>query len=297
MRNLDVIKGVYRGNGLATNWSIPFEYTDTSQICVTLTTYADGDYTYEIISASDYTINTGAQTVTYPKSGDPITSDQYITVWRSTDLLQLMDLTNQGGAWPESIEASIDKLTQIVQELMEGLSRTLKVNIGDPETPEKKLLDMQDYVLSAASSAIDASASASSANQAAEAAAASKAAAATSEGNAEGWADIATANAALAQKAAESAAAYSAPAYDNDETYRAGDVVTYIDGNTYRALGDTTGNIPTDTTYWTQVTTYVGDDYWIMDAAGYIVPNSNPTYSGRWEYDDDGYLVPINNAV
>jgi hypothetical protein len=80
-------------------------------------------------------------------------------------------------------------------------------------------------------------------------------------------------------------------------TYHAGDVVTYVDGSSYRAIADTTGNVPTDTTYWTKVTSYVGDDYWILDAAGYIVPNPTPTYSGRWEYDSDGYLVPINNQI
>jgi hypothetical protein len=220
-----------------------------------------------------------------------------LTVWRDTDLLQLMDLTNQGAAWPDSIEASLDKLHQIVQELAEGLSRSLKVDIGDPQTPDEKLVAIQDYVLAAAESSRSASASEASAQRAAEAATGAAEVAVDAAEDAEGWASMASANAAKAEQAAVSAQAYSAPAWESDKEYVTDDVVTYIDGSSYRAIADSTGIIPTDTDYWTKVTSYVGDDYWIMDARGYIVPNSNPTYSGRWAIDEDGYIVPINNQI
>jgi hypothetical protein len=184
-----------------------------------------------------------------------------------------------------------------VQELAEGLSRSLKVDIGDPQTPDEKLVAIQDYVLAAAESSRSASASEASAQRSAEAAATSEANAAESEQNAEGWSEVASINAGKAEQAAVSAQAYSAPMWESDKEYVTDDVVTYIDGSSYRAIADNTGIIPTNTTYWTKVTSYVGDDYWIMDAAGYIVPNPNPTYSGRWEYDSDGYLVPINNQI
>ena len=299
MRNLSVIKGVYQGNGLTRRFVIPFEYTDTSQICVTITTYSEGDYTYRVLASTDYTIDTVAKEIIYPTSemAEPIPSSQYLTVWRDTDLLQLMDLTNQGAAWPDSIEAALDKLTQIVQELNEGLSRSLKVDIGDPQTPEQKLLDMQDYVLAAASSAYDASASASRAGQAAEAAAVNEANAADSAEEAEGWAGVASSNAAKAEVAAVSAQAYSAPAWDSMTTYHAGEVVSYTDGNSYRAIADSEGIVPTDEDYWTKITNYVGDDYWMLDMSGYIIPNPDYNHSLRWEYDSNGYIVPINNVV
>jgi hypothetical protein len=299
MRNLSVIKGLYQGNGVTRRWAIPFEYNDTAQIFVTITTYDEGDYTYRVLDRTEYTIDEDSVEIVYPKTDDdaPIPSTQYLTVWRDTDLLQLMDLTNQGAAWPDSIEASLDKLHQIVQELAEGLSRSLKVDIGDPQTPDEKLVAIQDYVLAAAESSRSASASEASAQRAAEAAATSETNAAESERNAEGWSEVASINAGKAEQAAVGAQAYNAPAWESDKEYMAGDVVTYIDGSSYRAIADNTGIIPTNTTYWTKITSYVGDDYWILDAAGYIVPNPNPTYSGRWEYDSAGYLVPINNQI
>lgn len=45
------------------------------------------------------------------------------------------------------------------------------------------------------------------------------------------------------------------PAYDNGVTYSADDMVTY-DGGLYRALGATTGNLPTNTTYWEKIGDY-----------------------------------------
>ena len=46
-----------------------------------------------------------------------------------------------------------------------------------------------------------------------------------------------------------------APDYDPLETYAEGDLVKY-DGKLYRALGATTGNLPTDPAYWTKVGDY-----------------------------------------
>jgi len=170
MRNLSVIKGIYQGNGVTRRFAIPFEYNDTAQIFVTVTTYDDGDYTYRVLDNTEFTIDEDSVEIVYPKSADdtPISNSQYLTVWRDTDLLQLIDLTNQGAAWPDSIEGSLDKLHQIVQELAEGLSRALKVDIGDPQTPDEKLIAIQDYVLAAAESSRSASASEASAQRSAE---------------------------------------------------------------------------------------------------------------------------------
>jgi hypothetical protein len=255
---------------------------------------------------ADYYVDAVAKTVTYPGYAPgqapaeesqppvlPVTST--ITIYRDTDVTQLTDLGNK---YPlPDIENMSDKLTEIIQELMETLARAVKVPIGDPKNPDERLTDLQNYVKNAAASALEAGNREASAQRAAEAAATSEANAADAAEEAEGWAGVASTNAAKAEQAAVSAQAYSAPPYDNDTTYHAGDVVTYTDGSSYRAVQDTTGNIPTDTTYWTKVTSYVGDDFWVLDAAGYIVPNSNPTYSGRWAIDGDGYIVPINNVA
>lgn len=45
------------------------------------------------------------------------------------------------------------------------------------------------------------------------------------------------------------------PEYDNGTTYAADDIVKY-DGGLYKALGATTGNLPTNTTYWIKIGDY-----------------------------------------
>jgi len=217
MRNLSVIKGMYRGNGVNTRWVIPFEYADKSQIAAVLTLIkADGTYEYSTIPSADFTVDESAKVVIYPKTGAPISNSYYITIYRNTDLLQLVDLMNQGAAWPDTIEASFDKLHQIVQEHNETLSRTVRVDIGDPVTPEQRYLDMQTYVKETAASASAAAASqraaATSASQAAgsqQAAAASASAAAASQ-QAAAASQSAAASSANSASASQQAAAASA---------------------------------------------------------------------------------------
>lgn len=303
MVNNSDTKVSYRGNGQTTvfPFSFPFIHRDYIKVAI-YDSLTDETKTID----SDYYVDTVANAVIYPgyEPGQepaealrppilPATST--ITIYRQTDVDQL---TNLGEKYPlKDIENMSDKLTEIIQEILEKFTRTLMVPVGSPKTAEELLEELKDYVHQAAASAIEATTSEASAQRAAEAAATSEANAATSEQNAEGWSEVASINAGKAEQAAVSAQAYSAPAWGSDKEYTAGDVVTYIDGSSYRAIADSTGIIPTNTDYWTKVTSYVGDDYWIMDAMGYIVPNSNPTYSGRWEYDSDGYLVPINNKI
>jgi hypothetical protein len=303
MVNNSDTKVSYQGNGQTTVFPFSFPFIQRDYIKVAIyDSLTDETKTID----SDYYVDTVANTVIYPgyEPGQepaealrppilPATST--ITIYRQTDVDQLTDL---GEKYPlKDIENMADKLTEIIQEQAETLERAVKVPVGDPKTPEEKLADLQNYVKAAADSAADAATSEASAQRAAEAAVTSEANAAESERNAEGWSEVASINAGKAEQAAVSAQAYSAPKWESDKEYTAGEVVTYIDGSSYRAIADSIGIIPTNTAYWTKVTSYVGDDYWIMDARGYIVPNSNPTYSGRWEYDSRGYLVPINNQI
>jgi hypothetical protein len=62
--------------------------------------------------------------------------------------------------------------------------------------------------------------------------------------------------------------------YDNAETYAADDLVTY-GGNLYRALGATTGNLPTNPTYWTLLGAYSSLAEAVDDALAAIVELNN----------------------
>lgn len=302
MVNNSDTKVSYQGNGQTTVFPFSFPFIQRDYIKVAIYDSLT-DETKNI--DSDYYVDTVANAVIYPgyEPGQepaealrppilPATST--ITIYRQTDVDQL---TNLGEKYPlKDIENMADKLTEIIQEQAETLGRTVKVPIGDPKTPEEKLTDLQNYVKAAADSAADAADSESSAQRAAEAAATSEANAAESERLAGGYADTATDAASRAEDSAISARAYNAPDYDNAKTYQAGDVVTFTDGNSYRALQETTGNEPPNIIYWQRVTDYVGDDFFEVDEYGYIVPMDSPSHSRYWRVDQAGYIVPIEGG-
>ncbi|WP_027405469.1 hypothetical protein [Anaerovibrio sp. RM50] len=132
-----IVKASYSGNGVTRQWGIPFAYTDASQICVALLE----DDVQTILDSNDFTVNTGSGVVVYPKSNDddPIAAGVVLVVFRDTDITQLSDLTNQGGAWPETIEASLDKLTLIAQEQNEKLGRAVLSDITGGTTAEEMI--------------------------------------------------------------------------------------------------------------------------------------------------------------
>lgn len=95
-----------------------------------------------------------------------------------------------------------------------------------------------------------------------------------------------------AHDAALSAQAYSAPQWDVTKDYVAGEVVTYSDGSSYRALVDNTGIPCTDASTWKLIATYMGDDFFEIDMSGNLMPAENPSYSTTWELDGDGNIQP-----
>ncbi|BEU88668.1 hypothetical protein TAMA11512_21320 [Selenomonas sp. TAMA-11512] len=126
------VKATYNGNGLTRTFPITFAFTDKNQIYAVL-----GEDT--VIAQTDFTVDTGALTLTYPKFNEApaLAVGEMITIYRVTEKTQLADLTNQGGAWPETIEASLDKLTQITQEQEEALERCIKTTYVSETSPDE----------------------------------------------------------------------------------------------------------------------------------------------------------------
>ena len=209
-----IVKASYLGNGVTRQWGIPFSYTDTSQICVAL---LENDV-QTILDSNDYTVNTGSGVVVYPKTNDdpPIAAGVVLVVFRDTDITQLSDLTNQGGAWPETIENSLDKLTQIAQEQGEALERSVKVYISSDEKPEELITNLYEKAAEATASASAAAISETNAYNSEIAASASAAAAYNSE-VAAGNSATAAGNSATAAGISETNAGNSATAAHNSE--------------------------------------------------------------------------------
>lgn len=221
MRNDDTTKAVYEGNGVTTRWSIPFDYFAESEIHVLLTVTVAGLEQETEVDSDSFTIDGDAKEIVYPNSAgeEPVPAGTKLTVYRSTDTLQQADYTNQGAMWPETLEGSLDKIHQVLQEHSEGLARSFTVSMSSNKTPKEYADELiagsiaaVEAASAAAQSETNAATSATSAAASATAALASQQAAAISENNAAASATAAAQSAADLETAVQAAAASASAA-------------------------------------------------------------------------------------
>jgi hypothetical protein len=119
--------GPYSGNGSTVDFDFTFYVHDADDLVVILLDAAGVQTTLTYLT--DYTVvgagnqNGGTVTVAVaPELGEKL------IIARSVDLTQEMDLQNLGEVSPEELEDAFDKLTQIVQDQQEQLSRAIKVD-------------------------------------------------------------------------------------------------------------------------------------------------------------------------
>lgn len=121
------------GNGLTTVWSYGFLIPDAASANVKLIEIATGIET--VISSGDYTItglgNAAGGTITYPKTGSPLTSTHKIVRFRSVAATQTTNVTNQTKYNASVVMAVWDRIVMMIQELTDDLSRSLRSAVGD----------------------------------------------------------------------------------------------------------------------------------------------------------------------
>ena len=211
-----ITKQLYQGNGAATVWPVPFQYSRAETIFLTLADAAGNET--PVTGNFQVVVGNGATSIKYPASGNPVPSGTRLAVYRKTPKTQIVDLYYGGAFSPEVIERDgFDRVVMMIQELQEELGRCLKYGMFYP-TPLSAEEYMRQILESLAAAAASAAQSAGSANQAAGYASASAASAAQSAGfaadsaaSAQNSADFAGNSAASAADAASSAtAAYHA---------------------------------------------------------------------------------------
>lgn len=134
--------GPYSGNGTTTVFSYTFNVQDETHLVVTVLA-ADGLTESVKVLNTDYTV-TG---VGSPSGGTIImgtapTTGQKLTVTRAVTRSQEVDLQNRGSVNPETLEESLDKLTQISQDQQEQLDRSLKVDLFEGADLEQLTLNV-----------------------------------------------------------------------------------------------------------------------------------------------------------
>jgi hypothetical protein len=120
-------KHTYDGNDLTVDWPFSFQIatTDGSDIFLYLTNPTTG---YSSIVTSNYSVNVPGLTVKYPTVASglpPLATGWKITLLRTEDIVQLLNLLNQGDFNAENIETALDKLTMICQQLQEQMNRAV----------------------------------------------------------------------------------------------------------------------------------------------------------------------------
>lgn len=129
------------------------------------------------VAVYTYTGNTESRisegfTVSLTENGGNVTfetapaKDTRIAILRDTPFDQQVDLQNNTAFYPELLESMSDKLTMLVQQLREELSRCVKLAVASGESPESvvaMILGAKDMALDSASTAASAAAACSSA--------------------------------------------------------------------------------------------------------------------------------------
>ena len=124
---------VHRGDGVTTSFPYTFRIPDPSYAVVQLQNYATGVITatltsgqYSITGATPY--NTGGNVVYNP--GTPLSADYNIIIRRVLPLTQTLDLNNQGGFFPETLEFQLDRIEMQIQQLNEQIARSPKLGVN-----------------------------------------------------------------------------------------------------------------------------------------------------------------------
>lgn len=175
--------GPYAGNGVTTLFAVGFACFAAADLNVVRTDASGADVT--LVLNTDYSVSLNADQINSP--GGTITmvvappTGYQLTILRNVAATQGTQLPNQGGWYPQVVEKALDKLTMLVQQLSEKVSRSVQVGVTatDPSTLVASINNAAATSVAAAaaagSSATVAAAAATSAGSSATAAAASAA--------------------------------------------------------------------------------------------------------------------------
>ena len=211
------IAGPYTGNGSTTAYPFSFKVFSTAEVTVVQTNLSLIETTLTL--GTNYTVSLNANQnsnpggtvnmVTAPASGF------LITLTSSLGYTQTLDLTNQGGFYPSTINDALDRATIQIQQLNQQVSRSVKVNISSSVSPADLINTIISSAASSTTSATNAATSASNAATSATSASGSATSASTSASTATTQASVAATSATNAAASASTATTQAALATTN----------------------------------------------------------------------------------
>lgn len=160
-----VVKTTYSGNGIRTTYPIIFPFVLTTDIELWLTSPTG------VMSqlTSNYSVDVGTLNVVYPTPQSylpPLAADWKLTMLRKVPLTQVTSWAARGSFNANTLEAVLDRLTMMVQQIDETLLRCPKWRVDQvpaADTVDEFLSTMNTSKAAAAASASAAAASATNA--------------------------------------------------------------------------------------------------------------------------------------
>lgn len=214
------IAGPYTGNGSTTAFPFSFKVFGTVEVTVVQTNLSLVETTltlgtnYTVALNANQNSNPGGTVnmVTAPAAGFKITLTSSLTY------TQTLDLTNQGGFYPSTINDALDRATIQIQQLNEQVGRAAKVNISSG-TDSTSLVNNINTLANNLSTIQSVNANQTNINNAVPAATSATTSAASASSSASSAASSATI-ASAAQVAADAASIAAVAAYDSfDDRY------------------------------------------------------------------------------
>jgi len=136
------IAGPYVGDGSSTVFPVTFKLFSTADIYAVRTNTTTGFNTVLVLN-TDYTVTLNGDQ-NYTPGGrvvltNALTATQKLTITTDIANLQPIDLTNQGGFYPDVINTGFDRATIQIQQLNDTITRTIRVPLSDGVTANQEL--------------------------------------------------------------------------------------------------------------------------------------------------------------
>lgn len=133
--------GPFSGNGSTTSFPFSFKIYTKNDIAVTRTD-SYGNLTTLVLD-SDYSVAVNANqdvspggTVTYPISGTALATGSTLTIGGNLAYAQTTQLPSGGAYNAQNVEAALDRLTILAQQLLEAQSRSLALPVSSSASPQ-----------------------------------------------------------------------------------------------------------------------------------------------------------------
>lgn len=121
------------GNGATTTWSYTFPVPVTTSVSLILTDTAGNQTTLSSLLWSITGVPGTGGTFTYPLSGTPLAAGNTLTLLRNVALTQPTSLPAQGPSFPPTVEAALDLIVMMAQQISGGQDRALQAPVGEAD--------------------------------------------------------------------------------------------------------------------------------------------------------------------